>query len=71
MNRSEKKLVRSGMLKTVKAYHKLGTPPKTDLDPAIKEAFDFLNESILDLKEALGYKRNGDWEKQLDGSSVG
>lgn len=63
MKRHEKKLVRSGMKNTVKAYHKLGYNSITDLHVDIKDAFELLNLAILDLKESLGYKRNGDWEK--------
>jgi len=64
MTRSEKKLIRSAITKATKAYHKLGYGNVVEYDPAIKDAFDMLDECILDLKEVLGYKRNGDWEKQ-------
>jgi hypothetical protein len=52
------------MKNAVKAYHKLGNGCKTDLDPAIKEAYDLLDEAILDLKESLGFQRSGDWKKR-------
>lgn len=63
MDRREKKLVRSGMKGAVKAYHKIASNGVWEHDPAIKEAYEILDVAILDLKESLGYKRNGDWEK--------
>jgi hypothetical protein len=63
VNRQEAKLVRAGMKGAVKAFHKVANNGVCELDPAIKEAYQLLDVVILDLKESLGYKRNGDWEK--------
>jgi hypothetical protein len=60
----KRRLVQTGMKHAVKAFHLLGNGCKTDLDPAIKEAFKELDICILDLKESLGFERNGDWIKK-------
>lgn len=64
MNRAEAKLVRSGMKNAVKAFHKLGFGGMCDLAPEIRQAYNLLDKTILDLKESLGYERSGDWKKK-------
>ena len=58
---ANRKLVRSGLVNATKAYHKLGANQVTEVHPNVREAFDLLDECILDLKEALGFARDGDW----------